>query len=144
MEPLLAGRPARRHQGVHKAERAVHANAEEATSQRAGEHRLVLRLEARGWRCVCAGGREAANVLWGQRGDSLPPGRVRDTRADTGAARAHDDGALVQKFSEADEGLTLVASASHSSPETEAFVAKYPGAQLKSLGSSLKLLMVAE
>jgi len=50
----------------------------------------------------------------------------------------------VQKFSEADEGLTLVASASHSSPETEAFVAKYPGAQLKSLGSSLKLLMVAE
>ena len=50
----------------------------------------------------------------------------------------------VQKFTEADEGLTLVASASHSSPETEAFVAKYPGAQLKSLGSSLKLLMVAE
>jgi len=50
----------------------------------------------------------------------------------------------VQRFSEADSGLTLVASASHSSPETEAFVAKYPDAKLRSLGSSLKLLMVAE
>ncbi|CAM9170120.1 unnamed protein product [Discosporangium mesarthrocarpum] len=49
-----------------------------------------------------------------------------------------------KSFSEADEGLCLVASASHSSPETEAFIAKYKNPSLTSMGSSLKLLLVAE
>ena len=47
-------------------------------------------------------------------------------------------------FDEKDAGLTLVASASHNTPETDAFVAKYKDAKLQSKGSSLKLLMVAE
>lgn len=50
----------------------------------------------------------------------------------------------VAEFSEADEGLMIVASASHKSPETEAFIAKYKNPKLKELGSSLKLLLVAE
>eukprot|EP00897_Mesotaenium_endlicherianum_P005658 jgi/Mesen1/511/ME000104S10598 len=47
-------------------------------------------------------------------------------------------------FSEADEGLTIVGSASHSTKETEDFIAKYKGAKRESLGSSLKLMLVAE
>jgi 3'-phosphoadenosine 5'-phosphosulfate (PAPS) 3'-phosphatase len=38
----------------------------------------------------------------------------------------------------------VVASASHNSPETDAFIAKYRGARRIERGSSLKLLMVAE
>ena len=38
----------------------------------------------------------------------------------------------------------LVASKSHNSPETDAFVAKYKSATRLEKGSSLKLLMVAE
>lgn len=47
-------------------------------------------------------------------------------------------------FKETDSGLTIVASASHNTPETDAFIAKYDEPKKKSLGSSLKLLMVAE
>jgi len=47
-------------------------------------------------------------------------------------------------FDEKDKGLTIVASASHNTPETDAFVAKYAEHKLQSVGSSLKLLMVAE
>lgn len=42
------------------------------------------------------------------------------------------------------EGLTIVGSASHSSKETEDFVAQYKAPAFRQLGSSLKLLMVAE
>ena len=47
-------------------------------------------------------------------------------------------------FKESDAGLTIVASASHNSPETDAFCAKYKNHTRVSKGSSLKLLMVAE
>ncbi|KAJ1459565.1 hypothetical protein M885DRAFT_510691 [Pelagophyceae sp. CCMP2097] len=47
-------------------------------------------------------------------------------------------------FQESDEGLTVVASKSHNTPETDAFVAKYKNPKVESKGSSLKLLMVAE
>lgn len=46
-------------------------------------------------------------------------------------------------FDESDSGLTVVASASHGSPETEAFIAKYKDCKRLFKGSSLKLLMVA-
>ncbi|CAM9642467.1 unnamed protein product [Scytosiphon promiscuus] len=49
-----------------------------------------------------------------------------------------------KEFSEEDEGLCVVASLSHSSPETEAFIAKYKNPSTTSMGSSLKLLLVAE
>lgn len=49
-----------------------------------------------------------------------------------------------KEFSEGDEGLCVVASLSHSSPETEAFIAKYKSPSTTSMGSSLKLLLVAE
>lgn len=45
-------------------------------------------------------------------------------------------------FSEDDEGLTLVASSSHNTPETDAFIAKFKNPKRVSKGSSLKLLMV--
>lgn len=47
-------------------------------------------------------------------------------------------------FEESDEGLKIVASASHNTPETAAFIGKYKEPKLKTYGSSLKLLMVAE
>ncbi|EGB12826.1 hypothetical protein AURANDRAFT_5667, partial [Aureococcus anophagefferens] len=47
-------------------------------------------------------------------------------------------------FDEKDAGLTLVASASHNTPETDAVFYRYKDAKLQSKGSSLKLLMVAE
>jgi len=37
----------------------------------------------------------------------------------------------------------IVASRSHSTPETEAFIARYPGAETVSVGSSLKFCMIA-
>ncbi|CAM9233164.1 unnamed protein product [Ascophyllum nodosum] len=49
-----------------------------------------------------------------------------------------------KEFSEEDEGLCVVASLSHSSPETEAFIAKFKNPSTTSMGSSLKLLLVAE
>jgi 3'(2'), 5'-bisphosphate nucleotidase len=39
--------------------------------------------------------------------------------------------------------LTLVASASHNTPETDAFIAKFKNPKRVSKGSSLKLLMVS-
>ena len=39
---------------------------------------------------------------------------------------------------------TIVASRSHLSAETEAFIAQYPGAEIISMGSSLKFMLVAE
>lgn len=47
-------------------------------------------------------------------------------------------------FSEGDEGLTIVGSASHSTPETEAFVGRFKAPKFVALGSSLKLMLVAE
>jgi 3'(2'),5'-bisphosphate nucleotidase len=48
------------------------------------------------------------------------------------------------EFSEDEANLSLVASLSHSNQATEDFIAKYKDPQLKSMGSSLKLLLVAE
>jgi 3'(2'), 5'-bisphosphate nucleotidase len=42
------------------------------------------------------------------------------------------------------EQVTIVASRSHMSPETAEFIAGYHGSELISMGSSLKLLLVAE
>ena len=47
-------------------------------------------------------------------------------------------------FRESDPGLVLVGSASHNTPDTQAFVAGYAAPQFTQLGSSLKLLLVAE
>ena len=47
-------------------------------------------------------------------------------------------------FSEADEGLAVVASASHSNEATESFIAAFKSPTLTSMGSSLKLMLVAE
>lgn len=41
-------------------------------------------------------------------------------------------------------GLDIVASRSHRTPETDAFIARFPGSRLVAAGSSLKLTMVAE
>ncbi|CAM9776858.1 unnamed protein product [Chrysoparadoxa australica] len=49
-----------------------------------------------------------------------------------------------RSFSEEDEGLTIVASASHNNPATDAFISKYRNCSTTSMGSSLKLLLVAE
>lgn len=48
------------------------------------------------------------------------------------------------EFKESDSGLTIVASASHSNAETEGFIKKYAKPTLQSMGSSLKLMLVAE
>jgi 3'(2'), 5'-bisphosphate nucleotidase len=50
----------------------------------------------------------------------------------------------VKTFSVADEGLTLVGSASHNSAATTEFVSQFSNPKFEQLGSSLKLLMVAE
>lgn len=50
----------------------------------------------------------------------------------------------VAEFKESDPGLTIVASASHSNAETEGFIKKYTKPTLQSMGSSLKLMLVAE
>lgn len=47
-------------------------------------------------------------------------------------------------FSRTDENLTVVASASHSNQATKDFIDKFNNPTLKSMGSSLKLLLVAE
>ena len=47
-------------------------------------------------------------------------------------------------FSERDEGLVIVGSASHNTPETDAFVKDFASPKFTALGSSLKLLLVAE
>ena len=41
-------------------------------------------------------------------------------------------------------GLDIVASRSHGTPETDEFIARFPGSRLVAAGSSLKLTMVAE
>jgi 3'(2'), 5'-bisphosphate nucleotidase len=46
--------------------------------------------------------------------------------------------------SKSNQGIIIVASRSHMSNETSAFIAGYEGAELISMGSSLKLLLVAE
>ena len=50
----------------------------------------------------------------------------------------------VKSFSMKDEGLTLVGSASHNSAATSEFVSQFASPKFEQLGSSLKLLMVAE
>ncbi|MEM6348364.1 MAG: 3'(2'),5'-bisphosphate nucleotidase CysQ [Bacteroidota bacterium] len=50
----------------------------------------------------------------------------------------------VAKFDKADEGLRLVCSRSHMSPEVEAYVQQFSNPELVSMGSSLKLVMIAE
>jgi len=49
-----------------------------------------------------------------------------------------------KEFSEDDEGLIIVSSLSHSNKETEDFIAKFKNPKTISMGSSLKLLLVAE
>jgi 3'(2'), 5'-bisphosphate nucleotidase len=49
-----------------------------------------------------------------------------------------------KEFSISDEGLTIVASASHNTPETEEFIRQFKSPKTANMGSSLKLLLVAE
>ena len=73
-----------------------------------------------------------------------PP--VKEECDAVGGAAGYDSFKAIfpKTFCEDDEGLVLVASASHNSPETDAFCAKYRNHTRVSKGSSLKLLMVAE
>lgn len=48
------------------------------------------------------------------------------------------------KKQEGNEVKTIVASRSHLSPETQEFIAQYPGVEVISMGSSLKFMLVAE
>lgn len=48
------------------------------------------------------------------------------------------------QHSPAQEIKTIVASRSHLSPETKEFIDRYPGAEIISMGSSLKFMLVAE
>jgi 3'(2'), 5'-bisphosphate nucleotidase len=50
----------------------------------------------------------------------------------------------VAEFSRETEGLKIVGSRSHMNPETEAFMAQYKNPEMVSMGSSLKLVLVAE
>jgi len=54
------------------------------------------------------------------------------------------EGIQVATFSRTDENLTIVASASHSNEATKDFINGFKKPTLKSMGSSLKLLLVAE
>lgn len=61
-------------------------------------------------------------------------------------ALGHDsrESIICEEFDETDSELRIVASASHNTPETEKFIARYDQPRVKSYGSSLKLLMVAD
>lgn len=84
-----------------------------------------------------------------------PPGAPPGSEAaDASALRAAAD-ALADRgvacrpiacaqFRESDPNLSLVASASHLSPETEAFCARFKDPQFEQVGSSLKMMLVAE
>lgn len=50
----------------------------------------------------------------------------------------------VATFSRTDENLTIVASASHNNKPTQDFINEFKNPKVKSMGSSLKLLLVAE
>jgi len=49
-----------------------------------------------------------------------------------------------KEFSLADEGLTIITSASYVSPETEQFVQQFKNPKVREFGSSLTLLLIAE
>lgn len=74
------------------------------------------------------------------------PPAVREETSGAGASAGYDSFKAIKaaQFDERDSGLTIVASASHNTPETDAFISKYNNPKKKSMGSSLKLLMVAE
>lgn len=63
-------------------------------------------------------------------------------------ASVETDGSLKDRRSIActplHEPLRIVASASHRTPETDSFIARFPGAEIVSVGSSLKFCRVAE
>ncbi len=63
-----------------------------------------------------------------------------------GEAYMEDDGGkrAIQTRSVPEEGLTVVASRSHRTPETDDYISKFKVADLVSAGSSLKLCLVAE
>lgn len=74
-------------------------------------------------------------------------GDVRAARA--GHIDADPDGTMpsmgnaIQARTPPADGLTAVASRSHRTPETDAFLAKYPVKEFRSIGSSLKFCLVA-
>ena len=58
---------------------------------------------------------------------------------------AGDDSPIsVAEFNPSEPGLTLVGSASHSNAQTDEFVRQFKDPKFSQLGSSLKLLLVAE
>jgi len=83
-------------------------------------------------------------IYKGVKNDGFP---IKEECDAVGGAAGYDSFKTIQPkvFAEADPGLVVVASASHGSPETDAFIAqKFKGATRLERGSSLKLLMVAE
>lgn len=82
-------------------------------------------------------------IYKGVKNDGFP---IKEECDAVGGAAGYDSFKTIQPkvFSEADENLVVVASASHGSPETEAFIGKFKNARRVERGSSLKLLMVAE
>ncbi len=62
-----------------------------------------------------------------------------------GAWKINEDKKLIKlQRAESEEIQTIVASRSHMSAETKEFIDQYPGAEVISMGSSLKLMLVAE
>mmetsp|Transcript_7563 Transcript_7563/g.19324 ORF Transcript_7563/g.19324 Transcript_7563/m.19324 type:complete len:340 (-) Transcript_7563:46-1065(-) len=80
------------------------------------------------------------------KGVTASPPAIRENCDDLGGGLGYDSFKAVfpKTFDEADAGLTLVASKSHSNEATEKFMSKYKNPKKISKGSSLKFLMVAE
>ena len=102
---------------------------------------------------LCAKGKPIAGVVYcpaltppvmykGCQGGGPP---IKEECDAVGGAAGYDSFKTIQPkvFAEEDKGLVLVASSSHGSKETDAFIAKYDAPKKVSKGSSLKLLMVS-
>lgn len=62
----------------------------------------------------------------------------------SGESTPPDEQIHAASFRESDEGLTIMGSSSHSTPETDQFISKYRSPKFAAMGSSLKFLKVAE
>ena len=72
----------------------------------------------------------SGNAIGAFKSDVLADGRIVNRKSIGGA--------------DPTDSVRIVASKSHNTPETDAFIARFPGAQRVSVGSSLKFCLVAE
>ncbi len=118
----LAGRSAGRHEGVHQTDRAVHGQ------YRPGASRLSRCWASSTFRCptcaTCGVNSDDQTGAWLQSA-SGPRQPIHTRRADL-------------------QHLTVVASRDHAGPVVEAFLERLEGADVTSMGSSLKFCLVAE